>query len=228
MKTLIFTRRTRMMFLGMAVAVALLAFFILPAGANMEAAKKWVEEEFQPSTLTKEEQMKEMDLEIASSFLVMAATLLAIKAKMLLPTPPDEDEEEIEDARAELVHDILEYMHFKEAAQNMGNMVEAQRLQYCRPNEDELYLNMFSEENPLDEKKCPDFKDCINPESLVTVDSLKVEPSLAGAEAGTPYQFERLGYFCLDAKDAREDHLVFNSAVTLRDTWAKIQKKDGK
>ena len=104
------------------------------------------------------EQMKEMDLEIASSFLVMAATLLAIKAKMLLPTPPEEDEEDIEDARAELVHDILEYMHFKEAAQNMGNMVEAQRLQYCRPNEDELYLNMFSEENPLDGKTLVDLR----------------------------------------------------------------------
>ncbi len=61
MRNLIFTKRTRMMFLGMTVAAALLAFFAIPASANMEMAKKWVEEEFQPSTLTKEEQMKEME-----------------------------------------------------------------------------------------------------------------------------------------------------------------------
>jgi segregation and condensation protein A len=103
------------------------------------------------------DQMKEMDLEIASSFLVMAATLLAIKSKMLLPTPPS-DEEEIEDARAELVHDIIEYMHYKDAAISMGDMVAKQRLHYSRPNEDELYLNMFSEENPLDGKTLADLR----------------------------------------------------------------------
>ena len=56
------------------------------------------------------EQMKQMDLEIASSFLVMASTLLAIKAKMLLPSPPADDEEEPEDAREELVRDLVEYL----------------------------------------------------------------------------------------------------------------------
>jgi glutaminyl-tRNA synthetase len=51
-----------------------------------------------------------------------------------------------------------------------------------------------------------------------------LEPSLAGAEAGELYQFERLGYFCLDSIDSRPERLVFNRTVTLRDTWAKIEK----
>jgi segregation and condensation protein A len=104
------------------------------------------------------DQMKEMDLEVASSFLVIAATLLAIKAKMLLPTPPADEEEEPEDARAELVHDLLEYMVYKDAARNMEEMVVTQRRYFARPNEDALYLNMFSEENPLTGKTLDDLQ----------------------------------------------------------------------
>jgi glutaminyl-tRNA synthetase len=51
-----------------------------------------------------------------------------------------------------------------------------------------------------------------------------VEPSLKGAAPGSRYQFERLGYFCVDSVDTSEEKLVFNRTVTLRDTWAKIQK----
>ncbi len=94
------------------------------------------------------EQMKQMDLEVASSFLVMAATLLAIKAKMLLPSPPGDDDEP-EDARSELVRDLMEYMIFKEAAERMEDIAQLQHQYFPRPNADELYLNLFSDENPL-------------------------------------------------------------------------------
>jgi glutaminyl-tRNA synthetase len=65
----------------------------------------------------------------------------------------------------------------------------------------------------------------LNPESLVTLTACKLEPSLATARVGQPLQFERLGYFCLDAKDSRPQRLVFNRSVTLRDSWAKIEKQ---
>ena len=53
----------------------------------------------------------------------------------------------------------------------------------------------------------------------------KLEPALAGAEAGSRWQFERLGYFCVDPVDSAAGALVFNRSVTLRDSWAKIQQK---
>ena len=55
----------------------------------------------------------------------------------------------------------------------------------------------------------------------------KIEPSLAGAAAGSRYQFERLGYFCVDP-DSKPGKLVFNRTVALKDTWAKVEKKQGK
>ena len=101
--------------------------------------------------------MEEMDLDIASSFLIMAATLLSIKAKMLLPSVANEDEE-IEDAREELVHDLLEYMRFKEAAQSMAALHEASTKRIARPNEEDLYVHMFSRANPLDGKTLDDLQ----------------------------------------------------------------------
>lgn len=101
--------------------------------------------------------MEALDLEIASSFLVMAATLLAIKARMLLPPAEDTAEEgEEEDMREALVHDLLEYMRFKEAAQGLQTLREDARLHYSRPNVEELYLNLFSAENPLSGKTLDD------------------------------------------------------------------------
>ena len=64
----------------------------------------------------------------------------------------------------------------------------------------------------------------LNPVSLETLKDCRVEPSLRGAAPGSRFQFERLGYFCVDA-DSSPDALVFNRTVTLRDTWAKIQKR---
>ncbi|MGD9290423.1 MAG: glutamine--tRNA ligase, partial [Desulfobacterales bacterium] len=69
-----------------------------------------------------------------------------------------------------------------------------------------------------------------NPVSMEILSDCQLEPSLAGAKPSNLYQFERLGYFCVDAKDASPEALVFNRTVTLRDTWAKIlkaQKKKG-
>ena len=96
--------------------------------------------------------METLDMEIASSFLVMAATLLAIKAKMLLPPAEAAEEDEPEDARAELVQDLLEYMHFKEAAEQLQSLHELASLQFSRPNVEELYLSMFAPENPFSGK----------------------------------------------------------------------------
>ena len=89
-----------------------------------------------------------------------------------------------------------------------------------------LYDHLFVKENP-DEEKNVDFKTHLNPNSLKMCLFL-VEPSLKGAESGSRYQFERLGYFCVDSLDSSDNALVFNRTVTLRDTWAKIRKKQQK
>lgn len=89
-----------------------------------------------------------------------------------------------------------------------------------------LYNHLFDRANPNDDSEGKDFTDYINPNSLEVLDSCKVEPSVAGAKTGTRYQFERLGYFCVDL-DSTADGLVFNRTVTLRDDWAKIQKSGG-
>jgi len=86
-----------------------------------------------------------------------------------------------------------------------------------------LYDHLFVKENP-DEEKDVDFKTNLNPNSLKITPFL-VEPGLADSLPGARYQFERLGYFCVDMVDSSKNTLVFNRTVTLRDTWANIQKK---
>jgi len=86
-----------------------------------------------------------------------------------------------------------------------------------------LYDRLFTMENPGDVRGA-DFGSVLNPDSLETLTGY-VEPSLAGASRGSRYQFERLGYFCVDSKDSSAERMVFNRTVTLRDTWAKIEKK---
>ena len=88
-----------------------------------------------------------------------------------------------------------------------------------------LYDRLFLEPNPVGAKDGPDFNECLNPNSLTILTSCRVEPSLAGALPGSRYQFERLGYFCVDSRDSSDANLVFNQTVTLRDSWAKIEKK---
>jgi len=87
-----------------------------------------------------------------------------------------------------------------------------------------LYDRLFTVPNPGGEKQDRDFKDYLNPDSLETVTLCRMEPSLKDAEPGETFQFERLGYFCVDSKDSSGGHLVFNRTVTLRDSWAKIEK----
>jgi glutaminyl-tRNA synthetase len=94
---------------------------------------------------------------------------------------------------------------------------------HALPCEVRLYDHLFTQPDPNDLPEDKDWRDILNPESLVTVDPAYVEPSVAGAEAGATYQFERKGYFCVD-KESTADKLVFNRAVTLKDSWARIQK----
>jgi glutaminyl-tRNA synthetase len=87
-----------------------------------------------------------------------------------------------------------------------------------------LYDRLFSVENPsAAARENGDFKPFLNPDSLRVLKGCKLEPGIAGAAPGTVYQFERLGYFCAD-KDSTGDRPVFNRTVTLKDTWAKIEK----
>jgi len=89
-----------------------------------------------------------------------------------------------------------------------------------------LYDRLFLKANPLDVEEGEDFTASLNPNSSETLTSCRVEPSLAGAAPGSIYQFERQGYFCVDP-DSSDGKLVFNRTVSLRDTWAKIEKKRG-
>nr|MCU0562241.1 glutamine--tRNA ligase [Desulfobacterales bacterium] len=89
-----------------------------------------------------------------------------------------------------------------------------------------LYDHLFSRENPNDVEPGREFTDTINPGSLEVIRDARLEPGLAAAAPGSRYQFERLGYFCADAADHRPGTPVFNRTATLRDTWAKIQKKE--
>jgi glutaminyl-tRNA synthetase len=91
-----------------------------------------------------------------------------------------------------------------------------------------LYDRLFAAANPgaEAEKAGVDFSAFLNPKSLETLRQCLVEPSLAKAAPESRFQFERLGYFCVDAVDSSSEKLVFNRTVTLRDTWAKIMDKE--
>ncbi|WDN88933.1 glutaminyl-tRNA synthetase [Desulfosarcina sp. BuS5] len=102
-----------------------------------------------------------------------------------------------------------------------------------------LYDRLFLKENPGDlpgdvPEAIPKaiitddsaFMASLNPGSLETLKDSRVEPYLAAAKPESRYQFERIGYFCVDSKDSTEERLVFNRTVTLRDSWAKIQKNE--
>ncbi len=93
------------------------------------------------------------------------------------------------------------------------------------PAEVRLYDRLFTVPNPLDKKDGKDFKDYINPSSLEVLENCRVEPCLEKAAPGSLFQFERKGYFNVDAKDSKPGRLVFNRTVTLRDTWEKIANK---
>jgi glutaminyl-tRNA synthetase len=87
-----------------------------------------------------------------------------------------------------------------------------------------IYESLFTKEDPADVEEGKDVLDNLNPNSLEVIAQAKVEPSLANAVAGARYQFERLGYFCADL-DSKAGKPVFNRTVALRDTWARVEKK---
>ena len=89
-----------------------------------------------------------------------------------------------------------------------------------------LYDKLFSKPDPYDLEEGQDVLDNLNPNSLEVVNNAKLEPSLASAKPGDRFQFERVGYFCVDP-DSTAEKLVFNRTLPLKDTWAKIEKKAG-
>ena len=90
-----------------------------------------------------------------------------------------------------------------------------------------LYDNLFTKEDPNEVEEGQDFTTNLNPNSLEVLSGCKVEPSLRDAVAGTRYQFERMGYFCVDPASA-SGKPVFNRTIGLRDTWAKIERREKK
>jgi len=93
---------------------------------------------------------------------------------------------------------------------------------HAQPAEVRLYDRLFSVENPNDVPEGGDFTDFVNPDSLEVLENSYLEPSLGDVKVGEIYQFERQGYFCVDS-DSIKGKPVFNRAVGLRDTWAKIK-----
>jgi len=89
-----------------------------------------------------------------------------------------------------------------------------------------VYDKMFTKEDPDQVEEGQEFTANLNPQSLEVISPAKVEPSVAGATVGSRFQFERLGYFCVDP-DSTPRKLVFNRTVALKDTWAKIEKRAG-
>jgi glutaminyl-tRNA synthetase len=90
-----------------------------------------------------------------------------------------------------------------------------------------IYDKLFTKPDPFDFPEGGDLFDNLNPNSLEIVTGAKLEPSLAAATVGGHYQFERVGYFCVD-RDSTPDKRVFNRTLPLKDTWAKIEKKAAK
>jgi glutaminyl-tRNA synthetase len=92
------------------------------------------------------------------------------------------------------------------------------------PIEVRLYDHLFMKPDPNDVEKGQDYKSNLNPKSLEVIQDAKAEPHITQSKTGDTFQFERLGYFCMDP-DSTDTNLVFNRTVTLKDTWAKIEKK---
>ncbi|MDE0740816.1 MAG: glutamine--tRNA ligase/YqeY domain fusion protein [Planctomycetota bacterium] len=90
-----------------------------------------------------------------------------------------------------------------------------------------VYDHLFMVEDPLQTGEGEDWKDNLNPDSLEVLDGCKLEPALGESVAGDNCQFERHGYFCVDPVDSAPGKLVFNRTASLRDTWARLQKRGG-
>jgi len=99
-------------------------------------------------------------------------------------------------------------------------------IQHSVPVEVRLYDRLFVNCLPGSDDPGGNFLNDLNPDSIETVTSCRVEPGLLKAEPEDIYQFERVGYFCVDSKESRPEALVFNRTVTLRDTWAKLEQEN--
>lgn len=95
---------------------------------------------------------------------------------------------------------------------------------HAKEAEVRLYDHLLSKEDPDDVPDGVDWLTNVNPKSLEVLTECRVEPILVNAKSGERYQFERLGYFCVDSVDSTERKPVFNRTVTLRDSWANLQK----
>ena len=98
--------------------------------------------------------------------------------------------------------------------------------QHAKKAEVRMYNHLFVNENPANDQGHPTLNSGLNTDSLEILRDCRVEPSLEEAKPGDRFQFLRMGYFCADLKDFTPDSPVFNRAVTLRDTWAKITKQN--
>ena len=96
--------------------------------------------------------------------------------------------------------------------------------EHAQQAEVRLYDQLFTKEDPDDVPEGGDWLTNVNPKSLEVLTDCRVEPILANAQIGELYQFERLGYFCVDSVDSTKRKPVFNRTVTLRDSWANLQK----
>jgi glutaminyl-tRNA synthetase len=138
-------------------------------------------------------------------------------------------EEVIKDAHGEVIE-----LHCSYDADTLGKNPEGRKVKgvihwvsvaHALPAEVRLYDRLFSHPTPDAVRDGSDYKDHINPESLLTLTQAMLEPSLARAQPGQTVQFEREGYFCADEVHTADGKAVFNRTVTLRDTWAKIAGK---
>lgn len=158
-----------------------------------------------------------LDLEVASEFLVMAATLLAIKSKMLLPKPPkiSDDIEELDvDPRDELVARLLEYKRFKHIAEYLKDREQVQERIYTRPNDEEMYLDLFSEDNPLEGIGLFDLLEALKEVLERVVDGVEIPGEIARDEISVRDKIrEVLGRLVFQPKGIRFKEL-FRAQVT--------------
>ncbi len=97
--------------------------------------------------------------------------------------------------------------------------------EHAMQTEVRVYDRLFTDPKPDSKRHEKDWKDFLNPESMIDLKEARLEPYLADVQKEERFQFERLGYFCVDNKDEYEGKPVFNRTVTLRDTWAKVKGK---
>jgi glutaminyl-tRNA synthetase len=135
----------------------------------------------------------------------------------------------VKDAKGEVIEVHCTY----DPATRGGNAPDGRRVKatihwvsaaHAIPAEVRLYDNLFTKEDPNEVEEGKDWLSNLNPNSLEVVTNAKLEPSLANVGAGSRFQFERLGYFCVDP-DSKPGAPVFNRTVALKDTWAKVEKK---